>query len=335
MELKIGIVGAAGFIGREHAKRLSSTINHARVTAVSDIDFDKTKEVADAYGAKAYTDGEELIASPDVDAVVITSWDPTHAQYILAAIRANKPVFCEKPLASELKDCQAILASEEAAGERLVQVGFMRRFDPGYLEIKEVLQSGKFGKPLLVHCKSRTPVTPPQHTTRMHATNVVVHEIDVLRWLLDDEFNQAQALLPRATCHAADGLSDPQLMILTTEQGIVVDIEVAVNSFYGYEIQCEVVCEYGTITLPQPSRAEIRFDGNLSHAIMKDWAKRFTDAYQNELQTWVDYCLSGSAPGGSSSWDGYVACAVGEVLAKSQLSKNIESITLPEKPAFY
>ena len=335
MELRIGVVGAAGFIGRDHIQRLNSTINHARVVAVSDIDPEKTQAVADTCGAKAYTDGEALINDPEVDAIVVTSWDPTHAQFVNAAIKAGKPVFCEKPLASTVEDCQGILDAEEGAGKRLVQVGFMRRYDPGYLEMKEIIDSGKLGKPLLVHCKSRTPVTPPKHTTRMHATNVVVHEIDVLRWLLDDEFNQAQVIMPRPTCFAPEGLQDPQMMLLTTKQGVVVDVEVAVNAHFGYEIQCEVVCEKGTVSLPQPSRAEVCVDNQASHGIMADWSKRFVEAYQNEFQSWVDHVLEGKTPDGASSWDGYVACAVGEKLAEAQESKLLEPVTLPECPNFY
>ncbi len=334
-DLRIGVVGAAGFIGRDHVKRLTSVINHAKVTAVSDINFEKTKAVADTCGAKVFTDGEELINSPDVDAVVITSWDPTHAQFVRAAICAGKPVFCEKPLASTIEDCESVLAEEEKSGKRLVQLGFMRRYDPGYLEMKKIIDSGVLGKPLLVHCKSRTPVTPPKHTTRMHATNVVVHEVDVLRWLLNDEFTKAQVLFPRPTCFAPEGLQDPQLMLMTTKDGVVVDVEVAVNSHFGYEIQCEVVCEKGTVSLPQPSRAEVRLDEECSHAILNDWSKRFIEAYNDEFQSWVDHCLAGKKPVGASSWDGYVACAVGETLAKAQDSKLLEPITLPARPDFY
>ncbi len=335
MELKIGVVGAAGFIGRDHIKRLNSVINRAKVVAVSDLDPVKTKEIADTCGAKVYTDGLELIADPDVDAVVVTSWDPTHAQFVRAAIAAGKPVLCEKPLASDVEDCEAILNDEIKAGKQLVQVGFMRRFDPGYAEMKAILESGKLGKPLLAHCKSRTPVTPPKHTTRMHATNVVVHEIDVMRWLLDDEFDKAQVIMGRSTGYAPEGLRDPQMMLLTTKSGVVVDVEVAVNAHFGYEICCEVVCENGTVSLPQPSRAAVCIDNTFSYGIMDDWSKRFVDAYNIEFQTWVDRCLDGGEFKGSGSWDGFVACAVAETLADAQDTGMPEQIELPERPEFY
>lgn len=335
-DLRIGVVGAAGFIGRDHIHRLTTSINHAAVVAVSDLDAEKTQAVADTCGAKVYTDGIALINDPDVDAIVVTSWDPTHAQFVRAAIAAGKPVFCEKPLASTLEDCSEVLKDEIASGKHLVQVGFMRRFDPGYLEMKSIIDSGKLGKPLMVHCKSRTPVTPPKHTTRMHATNVIPHEIDVLRWLLDDEFDQAQVIMGRSSCYAPEGLQDPQLMLLTTKQGVVVDVEVAVNAHYGYDIQCEVVCENGTVSLPQPARAAVRVDESFQHAIMNDWSKRFVEAYQDEFQTWVDSCLeNGGVPTGSNAWDGFVACAVADKLADAQDTKLMEAVELPERPAFY
>ncbi len=335
-DLRIGVVGAAGFIGRDHIHRLTTSINHATVVAVSDLDREKTQAVADTCGAKVYTDGIELIHDPDVDAIVVTSWDPTHAQFVRAAIAAGKPVFCEKPLASTLEDCSEVIKDEIASGKHLVQVGFMRRFDPGYLEMKSIIDSGKLGKPLMVHCKSRTPVTPPKHTTRMHATNVIPHEIDVLRWLLDDEFDQAQVIMGRSSCYAPEGLQDPQLMLLTTKQGVVVDVEVAVNAHFGYEIQCEVVCENGTVSLPQPSRATVCIDESCQHAIMNDWSKRFVEAYQDEFQTWVDSCLeNGGVPTGSNAWDGFVACAVADKLADAQDTKLMEAVELPERPAFY
>ena len=335
-DLRIGVVGAAGFIGRDHIHRLTTSINHATVVAVSDLDPEKTQAVADTCGAKVYTDGIDLINDPDVDAVVVTSWDPTHAQFVRAAIAAGKPVFCEKPLASTLEDCSEVLKDEIASGKHLVQVGFMRRFDPGYLEMKSIIDSGKLGKPLMVHCKSRTPVTPPKHTTRMHATNVIPHEIDVLRWLLDDEFDQAQVIMGRSSCYAPEGLQDPQLMLLTTKQGVVVDVEVAVNAHYGYDIQCEVVCENGTVSLPEPARATVRVDESCQHAIMNDWSKRFVEAYQDEFQTWVDSCLeNGGVPTGSNAWDGFVACAVADKLADAQDTKLMEAVELPERPAFY
>ena len=112
---------------------------------------------------------EELIASPEIDAVVIASWDGTHADLAVKCIQAGKPVFCEKPLATTLEDAKKVVEAEKASGKRLLQIGFMRRFDPDYIKMKKILDSGELGAPLMAHCISvpaairRT--TPPSSTS--------------------------------------------------------------------------------------------------------------------------------------------------------------------------
>ena len=95
--------------------------------------------------------GEELIASDEVDAVLVTSIGPTHAEYVLACIAAGKPVMCEKPLAPTVPECEGILAAEVAHGKRLVIVGYMRRYDPGYRQVKGAWDAGTIGDALVLH----------------------------------------------------------------------------------------------------------------------------------------------------------------------------------------
>ncbi|WP_037669183.1 Gfo/Idh/MocA family protein, partial [Streptomyces afghaniensis] len=186
MTVRVGVIGA-GMIGQDHIRRLTEVVTGAAVTAVTDIDAGRAAEVAARVGATALPTGAELIASPDVDAVLVTSWGPTHAEHVLSAISAGKPVFCEKPLATTAEDCLRIVEAERAHGRRLVQVGFMRRFDAGYRQMKEVLSTGSLGAPLIVHCAHRNPTVPESYHSAMAAQDTAVHEIDVLRWLLDDE----------------------------------------------------------------------------------------------------------------------------------------------------
>ena len=109
-----------------------------------------------------------------------------------------QPVFCEKPPATTAEDCLRIVEAERAHGRRLVQVGFMRRFDPGYRQMREVLSTGSPGAPLIVHCAHRNPAVPESYHSAMAAQDTAVHETDVLRWLLDDEIVSAQVVTPRA-----------------------------------------------------------------------------------------------------------------------------------------
>ena len=115
--------------------------------------------------------------------MVVTTWDPAHAQYVLASIKAGKYVFCEKPLATEAAECEKILAAEQVFGRKIVQVGFMRRYDPGYTELKKTIEEGKIGQPLIVHACHRNMTHAATMTSEMSIKNSGVHEIDVLRWL--------------------------------------------------------------------------------------------------------------------------------------------------------
>ena len=105
--------------------------------------------------------GQELIEDPEVDAVVVASWGPTHEEYVLACIAAGKQVFCEKPLATTREACERILDAEVAAGQRLVMVGFMRRYDDGYRAMKAALDRGEIGAPLMFHSGAPQPAVPP------------------------------------------------------------------------------------------------------------------------------------------------------------------------------
>src|SRR6266850_2354990 len=196
MAYKVGVIGT-GAIGVEHARRINQRIGGASVVAVTDIDGKRAKEVAAGLGARALSTGRDLVDAADVDAVVVTSWGPTHEEFVLASIAAGKPVFCEKPLATTAAGSLRIVEAEMKHGQRLVQVGFMRRYDAGYRALREVVAGGKIGDPLMVHCAHRNPAVGDGYTTDMAITDTVNHEIDVLRWLLDDDYVAVEVIYPR------------------------------------------------------------------------------------------------------------------------------------------
>src|SRR5271154_1465924 len=179
MTLNVGVIGV-GMIGQEHIRRLTNVLAGARIVAVSDADAARAREVAArSPGAKTYATGEELIAAADVAAVVVTSWGPTHAAYVLAALEAGKPVFCEKPLATTRADGSAILDAEAALGRRLVQVGFMRRFDAQYRALAATIASGAIGAPLIFNSVHRNPSMPGHFVSEMALNDTAVHDIDI------------------------------------------------------------------------------------------------------------------------------------------------------------
>src|SRR5512133_1765937 len=260
MTLRIGVVGT-GMMGRFHVERLASSVLDAEVAAVSDVFVEGAKQVAEQVGARAYSDGHELIADDQVQAVLIASPGPTHEEFTLACLAADKPVLCEKPLAPTIDACLRVLEAEAAMPRRLVQVGFMRRYDGGFRALKQRLDDGQVGPALLLHCRHRNAVPPPGLTSDMLITDSVVHDIDVTRWLLGQEVVAATVFTPRRSSMAPDGLQDPQLVLLETADGVLVDVESFVSCQFGYDIRYELVGETGTLSLGEEPGVQVRQQG--------------------------------------------------------------------------
>ena len=333
MTLNVGVIGA-GMIGQAHIRRLAERVSGARVVAVADVDAERAKQAAQPVGARALASGEDVIADPGVDAVVVASWGPAHAQHVLGAIAAGKPVFCEKPLATTEEDCRQIVAAEVAAGRRLVQVGFMRRYDPGYRQMKAVLDSGDLGAPLLIHCVHRNPAAAESYHSEMATQDTAVHELDVVRWLLADEIVSAQVVTGRSTAHRSPHLIDPQVMLFETASGVRVDLEVFVNCQYGYDIQCELVAELGTIRLPDPAAATVRHRARIATEVLQGWPERFAAAFDAEFAEWVAGATAGRLTG-PSAWDGYAVAVASDATVRALHSGRIEQVHLSTRPAFY
>ncbi len=333
--LKLGVIGT-GAIGRDHIRRCSRTLLNSQVVAVTDINLQQAADVVAELGltAEVYPDGHALINAAEVDAVLVTSWGPSHEEFVLAAIKAGKPVFCEKPLAVTAAGCRNIVDAEIAQGRRLVQVGFMRPYDAGYLALKAVIDSGQIGEPLMLHCAHRNPRVGENYKTDMAITDTLIHELDVLRWLLDDDFVSVQVVFPRKTSKALAHLRDPQIVLLETAKGTRIDVEVFVNCQYGYDIQCEVVGETGIAKLPEPSQVQLRSGAKLSNAILMDWKDRFIAAYDVELQAFIDGVRAGRV-GGPSAWDGFAAAVAADACIEAQGSGAIVNVELAPRPHFY
>jgi myo-inositol 2-dehydrogenase/D-chiro-inositol 1-dehydrogenase len=192
----------------------------------------------------------------------------------------------------------------------------MRRFDPAYVSIKERLDGGGIGQVLLVHCAHRNAVAPAVYTSEMLITSSAVHEIDITRWLLGEEIVGATVRAARSTSQAPGGLRDPQLLLLETASGVLVDVEVFVNARYGYDIRCELVGETGTLELDEQ--------------IAPDFRSRFGIAYQRELDCWVQ-----GLDDGPSAWDGYAANAVADACLQSLASGGRAEVRQVARPALY
>lgn len=211
----------------------------------------------------------------------------------------------------------------------------MRRFDAGYRQLKESIDSGEIGQPLIVHAAHRNPNVDDHYTTSMAITDTLIHEIDVLHWLINDDYKSVRVTFPRQTRYARKDLRDPQLVTITTKSGIVIDAGTFVACQYGYDIRCSVVGEKGVIQLPELPAIQKRIDAKLSYQILTSWADRFTTAYDVELQNFIDSIAAGGAPQGPTAWDGYIAAVTADACVKAQTSGKEEPIAIPERPEFY
>lgn len=328
---RIGIIGT-GIMGTDHARILAAGIAGAQLAGVQDASRLRAEALAAETGALVFAEPLALISDPDIDAVMVCSPDATHHALALAAIAAGKSVLVEKPLASTLAEAREVIEAETRHGRRLVQVGFMRRFDPGYRAMKAELTGGRLGPALFLHCIHRNAVGPDYLTSDLVISSSAGHEFDIARFLLDDEIVTASVTSPRASRLAPN--RQPQFIVLESASGIVIDIEVFVDCGYGYDVRAELVCEKGTIALnPSPSTT-LRHAGHDGYETPPDWRPRFAEAYRVQMQAWVD-SLSCRPNDCASAWDGYRAIQVTEACLSAVRSGSRVAVPLEERPAFY
>ncbi|HWA79841.1 MAG TPA: Gfo/Idh/MocA family oxidoreductase [Acetobacteraceae bacterium] len=323
MSLAVGIVGA-GVMGADHARILREQTSGAHLAAVCDAD--SARAAAAAQGARIFSDPHELIASDCVQAVVIASPDATHAEYTLAAIAAGKPVLCEKPIAATAEAGLRIVEAEAKFGRRLVQIGFMRRFDSGYGEMRQALHEGRIGAPIVLHNVHRNLAAPDWFTGPMVVTNAFVHEIDISRWLLGSEMTAAQVFPAGGT-----GLL---MIVMRTSKGEIVSTEMNINSGYGYHVHAQLVGTKGTIEMSAPTRTLINHAGTQSFDFPKNWLPRFAQAYRDQMQAWVSAIVSGTSVG-ASAWDGYVTTVIAEYVVAALNTGRAMEIEIPSRPTLY
>lgn len=326
--LRIGVIGT-GNIGTSHARSLAREVSGAEVAWLYDADTARASELADELGARVAPSVEQLIASSD--AVVIASPDDLHAEQALLCLDAQRPTLCEKPLAPTVTDAQSVVDAEVDLGQRLISLGFMRRFDPGYVALKDSLAG--IGVPLLVHNVHRNAFAPYGLATAMTMTNMAIHEFDINRWLLDDDYATVQVVAGRPGPRTPEGQLDPVIVLLTTVGGAVVEIEAFVNASYGYEVRCEVVGSEGTVEMGDGAYLTRRAERAVGHDVPELWLGRFEDAYRRQLQAWIDATHLGRTSG-ATAWDGLLATITANA-AVTAITQGPQAIDPPERPALY
>ena len=331
--IRLAIIGA-GLMGEDHARIAARDLPGAQLQVICDMDQARAQFVADATGAADISsEPESVIGRSDVDAVIVASPDFTHAPLSKACIAAGKPVLCEKPLSQSSDECLEVIEAEQNSGKQHVMLGFMRRYDQSYFEMRDALISGRLGRALMMHNFHRNVETPAaDFTGAMAITNSAPHEFDVVRHVLGTEFSSITAHQPRRS----DDRVAPVVMVLETEDGQLVTIEINNNAAYGYDVRAELVGEVGSVAMNNV--AYTRTDMKLASSTRydADWRGRYHEAYVRQNRDFLRFVETGAFPEiASNAWDGYCAAVVAEAGAKALMTGTKHAVEMVSKPEFY
>ena len=333
--LSIGIIGAGG-MGGTHALNLYSHVVGANLAAVCDTDAKRLHILSSQVGSfQIMKDPFELMDNDSVEAIIIASPDVTHAQYVLHALSLGKPVFCEKPLASDAHEALSLLQKEVEIGKKLVSVGFNRRFDPYHQALKKRLDSGDFGQPLLWKGFHRNASAMYNTSGTFILNNSAGHDVDSAQWILNSSVSEVYTCGIKSRKSLPEDACDLLLVSMRMSDGTRAIGEVYVNAGYGYEVGLEVVCQEGSVSMLPIEQVYARRSGSKGVTVSDDFRSYFAQSYQLEMQSWVKSLLYDTPFEGADAWDGYRAIVVTQTAGRSLL----EGVSLPvsyrEKPKLY
>ena len=328
-ELRVGVVGA-GAMGADHIRRIETRVAGARVAAVVEPDAGRAAAAGrDAPSAQTFARIEDALAAEAMDAVVIAVPGPLHLQTLLPALEAGLPILCEKPLTPDSATSLRVIEAEQRLERPHVQVGFMRRFDPEYAQLRETIASGEAGELLMLHCAHRNASVSEAYVQQMLINDSVVHEFDVVPWLAGSPLTSVEVRYSRRNPAAPARLREPILVLMELENGMIVDVEMSVNVQFGYQVTTEAVFSRAALRIGDPLAA--RPGARAAH---ESFETRFAEAYDIEMQRWVDAVMRGDLVDGPNAWDGYLVALACEAGVRA-LSGGVHLVERPDPPAFY
>ena len=334
-ELRVAVVGA-GMMGADHVKRITHRIAGARVSAIVEPDAGRAAAAAEnAPGSAAFTRLEDAIEADAMDAVLIATPGQFHAPVLKPALAAKLPILCEKPLTQDSESSLEIIGLEQRLDRPHIQLGFMRRFDAEYQQLRDLVVSGESGELLMVRALHRNPSVPETYTNDMLITDSVVHEFDVVPWLAGSPVKSVEVKHPRRNSLAPERLSEPILVIMELENGVLVDVEMNVSVQFGYQVATEAVFEKGIARIGQPAGLQRWDAGFFRVKEHESFVTRFAAAYDAQIQRWVDAVRRGDLIDGPNAWDGYLVSLSCEAGVKALNEGGIVPVGAPERPAFY
>ena len=307
--LAIGIIGT-GRLGYHHAMNITKC-RGAVLAAVSDPVKEALDRTVNDFNVKGYTSHTEMIGDPAVDAFVVASPTQTHYDVLSDLIETGKPIFCEKPITYTLEEAEKIVAMVKAK-KIFMQIGFMRRFDPGHTAAKKMLDSGECGKPIYIHDCQRDPNGPPPEYVPQSGgifVDMGIHDLDVARWIMGSEIVElyAQGAVLKHEFLKDLGDVDNGQILLKFESGALGMIEISRNANDVYDTRTEVIGLQKSVFVGQNQLTPFSIIGGRQITVdMANWCLgRFKDAYELEIQAFVD-AVRNNKPSPVNEYDGMI-----------------------------
>jgi len=299
--VNVGIIGT-GVMGAGHARFIKQHVPDATVVGLSDVDPKKINQLSDELGTVLFTTSkpEELMNDPRVEAVIIASPDPLHVEHLRLAIASGKQILCEKPIATTIEDAQMITneirSYESQVGKKMINFGFMRRFDPCYQEVRRLIATGDFGAPTFFRTVTRNVSSTGATSTGLF-TNIAIHDFDIYRWLFNDEWESIKSFYPKRSSLSPEGLNDPLIIIGRLKSGITMVGDIVAFNNYGFDCRVEVICEKGTIQIGTHGDVITQINGfggaTKGGKMAENWMTRFEPSYIEELKAWIEEVKTG------------------------------------------
>ena len=298
-QLNIGIIGA-GRIGKVHAQSITYNVPTAKVLGITDVFKDGLQELADKYGIeKVYNDYKEMLADDEIDAVLVCSSTDTHADISIEAAKAGKHVFCEKPVDLTPAKVQAVINAVAEAGVKL-QVGFNRRFDHNFAQVRNLINEGKVGDLELIKITSRDPAPPPAEYAAVSGgmfLDMTIHDFDMARFLagcdVTEVYANATCLVDPAIGEAGD--VDTAIINLKFENGALGVIDNSRRAAYGYDQRVEVFGSKGAACASNDTPSNVVLmdeNGCIGEKPLYFFLERYMQSFRDEMLQFVDAIIN-------------------------------------------
>ncbi|MCS6907795.1 MAG: Gfo/Idh/MocA family oxidoreductase [Anaerolineales bacterium] len=306
--VRVCVIGA-GRAGMVHARNVRWHVPRAELVAIVDADLERARNAAEELELEKrfFPDLESALENSEFDAVMITTPTFTHADLAITAANHGKHIFCEKPMALTLEECDRMIEAAKNSNV-LLQIGFMRRFDPPFVQAKKQIDEGMIGKPLIVRTLTRGPGLPPPWAHDIRRSNGMLaevnsHDFDTIRWLGGGEFVNVFA---RATVNKAFEVQqtypdfyDTAVVSFSLSNGTFGLLDGLCPADYGYDARAEVVGTEGVLVIGELHSVPLRRvtkSADVFEPRIPSWPVRFATAYQAEAQHFVECILNGKQP---------------------------------------